>query len=124
MAAIKVYFDGQCPICGREVAVYRCLVASGSIDWCDLSAGPQSLEGETFGLDAALTLLHVRDETGALHVGLPAHLVMWDRLPVLRWLSGFLRGNAPVRRMFERLYFWFTARRPGLRQRRGKVARV
>jgi len=118
MAAIRVYFDGQCPICGREVAAYRRLVAAGSVDWKDLAEGSDVLRGESFTLDAALRLLHVRDESGTLHVGLPAHLVLWDRLPVLRWLARGLRNSAAARRAFECMYLWFTARRPDLRRRR------
>lgn len=118
MAAITVYYDGLCPVCGREVAIYRRLVAPGAVLWRDLAGEPSALQGEPFGIEAALTLLHVRDADGELHVGLPAHLVLWERLPLLRWLARGLRGSACASRLFERFYLAFTARRPGLRRRR------
>lgn len=119
MGAITVYYDGLCPVCGREVALYRRLVAPGAVVWRDLAGDPQMLRDESFGLAAALTLLHVRDGGGALHIGVPAHLVLWERLPLLRWLARGLRRSAWARSCFERLYRVFTARRPGLRRPEG-----
>ncbi|MEO6688107.1 MAG: DCC1-like thiol-disulfide oxidoreductase family protein [Dokdonella sp.] len=119
MGAITVYYDGLCPVCGREVALYRRLVAPGTVVWRNLAGDPQALHYESFGLAAALTLLHVRDQNGALHIGLPAHLVLWERLPLLRWLARGLRHSTQARRMFERVYLNFTAVRPGLRRREG-----
>lgn len=119
MAAITVYYDGLCPVCGREVAVYRRLAAPGAVVWRDLAGDPHVLQYEPFGLETALALLHVRDADGALHVGLPAHLVLWERLPGLRRLARGLRRCAFARHLFERLYLAFTARRPGLRRHRG-----
>lgn len=118
MTAIRVFFDGQCPVCGREVAVYRRLVAGGAVQWIDLASGLGALRGEPFDLASAMTLLHVRDAEGELHVGLPAHLVLWERLPVLKWLAWGLRRSAAARRVFEHMYLWFTVRRPGLRRAR------
>lgn len=116
MTAIRVFFDGQCPVCGREVAIYRRLVETDSVDWRDLTGGSDVLRDESVDLSAAMRLLHVRDAAGELHVGLPAHLVLWDRLPVLRWLAWGLRRSDSARRVFERMYLWFTLRRPGLRR--------
>ncbi|MDL1869360.1 DUF393 domain-containing protein [Gammaproteobacteria bacterium PRO6] len=118
MAAITVYYDGQCPLCGREVALYRRLVAPAAVCWRNLADGPAVLRGEGFDLAAALALLHVRDASGALQVGLAAHLVLWERLPLLHHLARALRRHARARRCFERIYLWFTAHRPGLRRRR------
>lgn len=119
MGAITVYYDGLCPVCGREVAMYRRLVAPDAVVWRNLAGDPHLLQNESFGLAAALTLLHVRDADGALHVGLPAHLVLWERLPLLRWLARGLRRSTWAHRVFERVYVTFTARRPGLRRRDG-----
>ena len=118
MATTTVYFDGLCPVCSREVALYRRLVSPDRMSWRDLASGPAALTDESFDLEAALSLLHVRDRAGRLHIGLPAHLVMWDELPVLKWLAALLRRYPRLRRAFERRYLAFTARRPGLRRRR------
>ena len=31
--AAEVYFDGGCPVCSREIAVYRKRMADAGIDW-------------------------------------------------------------------------------------------
>lgn len=95
IAPINVFFDGLCPVCRREVALYRRLAAPGTVCWTNIAA-PDALHGESFGHDAALTLLHVRDGNGALRTGLDAHLLLWARLPgwcVLAWVLGATRSS-------------------------------
>jgi predicted DCC family thiol-disulfide oxidoreductase YuxK len=116
--AITVYYDGLCPVCGREVALYRRVARRAAILWRDLAGDTDVLRGESFDLDAALALLHVRDAGGVLHVGLAAHLVLWDRLPGLHRLAAVLRAHPRLRRAFDAIYVAFTRRRPGLRRRR------
>ena len=119
-SAITVYFDSQCPVCSREVALYRRLERRGRIAWRDLAGPGHLLRGEPFSLAAALELLHVKDGRGAVHVGLDAHLLMWQRLPVLKALAWALCRWPAARRPFEAMYIAFTKRRPGLVRRRGR----
>lgn len=107
---ITVYYDGLCPVCSREVAVYRRLDRPGHIRWQDLATRSDDL----LDLDAAYRLLHVRDTDGVLHVGFAAHLLMWQRLPGFRLLAWTLRRCRPSAYVVERIYLWLTARRPGL----------
>lgn len=113
---IEVFFDGACPVCRREVALYRRLAAPGAIDWTDI-ARPDALDGEPFDLAAALVLLHVRDVDGRLRIGLDAHLLLWSRLPGWRLLAWLLPRSARLQRLADAGYRWFTARRPGLVRR-------
>lgn len=116
---ITVWFDGFCPVCRREVAVYRRLAAPGAVAWVDLVA-PDALRHEAFDLAAALDLLHVRDSDGRLRIGLDAHLCLWRRLPGW-WLLAVVLGRSPrLRGVADRVYRAFTARRPGLARRRGR----
>lgn len=116
--AITVYFDGQCPVCNREVALYRRLERRGRIAWCDLAGPGEPLQGEAFTLSAALELLHAKDAEGVVHVGLDAHLLMWQRLPGWRALAWMLRRWPTARKPVEALYLTLTKRRPGLVRRR------
>lgn len=114
---ITVWYDGVCPVCRREVALYRHLAAPGAVVWVDL-VDPAALSREAFGLDAALELLHVRDSDGRLRIGLDAHLCLWRRLPGW-WLLAVVLGHCrPLRGVADRVYRFFTARRPGLARRR------
>ena len=113
---MTVFYDGTCPLCRREVVLYRWLDRGRHIRWLDMSVRCETLAGESFTMAAALELLHVRESDGVLKVGFDAHLAMWDRLPGFRRLAGFVRGGL-LRRASERFYLAFTRRRPGLVRR-------
>jgi predicted DCC family thiol-disulfide oxidoreductase YuxK len=117
---ITVYFDGLCPVCSREVTLYRWLDRRERIRWLDLAGADDVLDAEMFTLDAALEQLHVRDANGSLHLGFDAHLLMWQRLIGFRTLSRWLKRWPIVRNVAEHAYRAFTRRRPGrlLRERR------
>lgn len=117
---ITVYFDGQCPVCSREVGLYRRLDRRNLIAWRDLAGPGDPLRGEPFTLAAALQLLHVKSADGTLQIGMDAHLLMWQRLPGLNTLAWALRRWPGVRHWVETLYLAFTKRRPGLVRRRQK----
>lgn len=110
---VTVYYDGLCPVCSREVAMYQRLDRPRQIRWQNLLAGAV----DSIDLDAAYRLLHVRDADGQLHVGFAAHLLMWERLPGFRLLAWTLRRCHPGAWVAERTYLWLTARRPGLARR-------
>ena len=64
---ITVYFDDQCGLCSKEIAVYRRADKSNSFEWVGLSDQTLDLESEGLELVAALERLHVKDSTGRLH---------------------------------------------------------
>jgi len=119
---LTVYFDGFCPVCRREVGVYRRLHAPGAIHWQDLAATPGVLSDVGVDLQTALTWLHVRDADGVVHTGLDAHCRMWERLPLLHVLAWLIARSPRLRRGVDALYRWFTPRRPGLVLRRARSA--
>ena len=116
--AITVYFDGECPVCRDQVDRYWKLARRGTIVWRDLTWPGDPLRDEPFTLAAALETLHAKDADGRLHVGLDAHLLMWERLPRWRLLAAALRRFPPLRQPAEAAYRAFLRRRPGRAQRR------
>ncbi len=121
--AITVYYDGLCPVCSREVALYRRLDRPGRIAWRALAVDEPAgsapdPERRDFTLQQALTLLHVRDADGALRIGLEAHLLMWRQLPGFRLLAWATRRCPLLHWGLGHAYLAFTSRRPGLALRR------
>ena len=53
---ITVYFDDQCGLCSKEIAVYRRADKSNSFEWLGLSDQTLDLESEGLELVAALTI--------------------------------------------------------------------
>lgn len=110
-----VFYDGLCPICSREVRLYRTLDTCRRVKWLDIR-DPATLAAEAFSLQAALELLHVRDAQGKLFIGMPAHLQMWAQLPYFRHLSALLRTMPALCRVLDKAYIFFTRYRPGRRR--------
>ena len=83
---VTVLYNGDCPICSREIAAYRrraertgAPLAFEDLNVADLRAW--GLEAE-----AARRRLHVRLGDRVL-AGLPAFVALWERLPGMGWLA-------------------------------------
>ena len=114
---LTVYYDGYCPICSREISNYKRLKPDAQILWHDLAAGSGDLQAEKFDLTQALKLLHIKDATGTLHIGLAAHLLLWQHLPGFRWRTRILGQSTVLLSVCSVIYLFFTRHRPGLWRR-------
>lgn len=76
-----VYFDGQCPVCAREIAFLRKILRR-PLHFCDI----HSLTDEHQPQKATLLYkLHLRTSTGQWLVGWDAMLALWSHT-YLRWV--------------------------------------
>ncbi len=83
---LRILYNGNCPICAREISLYRRLAERhaamlrfedlNSVDLGDWNLTP----------DQARRRLHVIDGDVRLH-GLAAFRALWSRLPGWRWLA-------------------------------------
>lgn len=108
--AMRVFYDGGCPLCRREIAHYRRLKPLQPIEWIDIDKVPDRVA--EYGVDhaQAMARLHVQASDGTLHTGAFAFLAMWRGLPGWRWLAWLLdRRRIPL--LLDRLYQRFAARR-------------
>jgi predicted DCC family thiol-disulfide oxidoreductase YuxK len=116
-AALTVLYDGACPLCRREIAVYRDLQplqAGSPVCFADISnAAVQLPDGTT--REQLLARFHVQGRDGQLLSGAHAFLALWAALPGWRWLAlaGRLPGAAWV---MERMYLLFLRWRPLLQR--------
>jgi predicted DCC family thiol-disulfide oxidoreductase YuxK len=112
--SLTVMFDGACPLCRREVAVYRGLRPLQTLHWLDVSAEStpfvNSLDKERF-----MSRFHVRRGDGELLSGARAFVALWLQLPGWRWLghAASLPGATAV---LEWLYLGFLRIRPRLQR--------
>ena len=108
-----VFYDGACPVCSREVDLYRKLDQSCAIRWHDVSADAGDLEKECVTQADALERLHVRLPDGRLRTGVQAIIAIWECLPGFRFVVPVTRW-VPVRWALERGYDWYAPRRTWL----------
>ncbi len=87
---LTVIYNDTCPICSREVDMYRRLSQKGDVQMgfeglsaCDLARF--DLTPET-----AAKRFHVLKD-GKLVSGIPAFALLWDDLPRMRWMAKVVR---------------------------------
>ena len=85
--AARVYYDGACPVCTREIAQYRAARGADAIDFVDVSACPPDALGADLSREAALARMHVRLADGRLVSGAAAFAALWGALPGFAWLA-------------------------------------
>lgn len=87
---LDVYYDGGCPVCSREIAVYRARPGAAGFRFVDVSAADPAALGPGLTRAAALARMHVRRPDGTLLSGAAAFAEMWRRMPGLGWLGRLL----------------------------------
>jgi predicted DCC family thiol-disulfide oxidoreductase YuxK len=111
MNAVTVWFDGNCPLCRREIAWIRRLDRRGAIRFVDATSGEANCPIHRADL---LARFHA-SENGALLSGAAAFAAMWRAIPLLRPLG--LAARLPgVLAMLERAYRQFLRVRPRLQR--------
>ena len=118
MARVIVWFDGDCPLCLREIALMQRLDRRGAIAFIDVARGEASCPIDRQEL---LARFHA-DENAHLLSGAAAFAAMWRAIPILRPF-GLLARNPRVLAGLERAYLAFLRIRPRLQHwARGREA--
>jgi predicted DCC family thiol-disulfide oxidoreductase YuxK len=115
MASLKVWFDGGCPLCRREIALMQRLDRHGGIEFIDISDDTAGTGGSCPVDRGALLARFHAEEDGRLVSGAAAFAAMWRAIPRLRPL-GLLARNQVVLAALEHLYRGFLRIRPGLQR--------
>ncbi len=106
-----VFYDGACPLCRREIGIYKRRDGGTALDWvdvtaCELASLPQGLSQAD-----AQARFHVRMSDGSVLSGAAAFAELWMHTPGLRGL-GRIAKVAPVTAILERAYRGFLLIRP------------
>lgn len=111
--ALTVMFDGACPLCRREIALYRSLTPLQTVQWLDVSEDQAGISAADQARYQAR--FHVRQKDGQMLTGAAAFVALWLTMPGWRWLGrvGRLPGMTPL---LEMLYRSFLHGRPHLQR--------
>ncbi len=110
----KVFFDGACPLCRREIAHYRRLKSATRLDWIDIQQAQERLA--EYGIDhaTAMARFHVLDTHKQWQTGAYGFVEMWSHLNGYRWIARLIR-SLRLSPLLDALYRVFARWR--LRQR-------
>lgn len=115
--SLKVFYDGSCPLCVREVAVYRS-VPTPTVNWVDVSDAtsiiPSSMAGERPERSMLLARFHVLTPEGQWLHGARAFTALWGRLSTPWRVLAMVCRLPGVRPVMDRIYALFLRWRPTL----------
>jgi len=106
-SSITVYYDGKCGLCAKEIAYYKKIAPANVFSWIDITALPEAIELQGISLSEGLRLLHVKDESNTLHVGVDAFLCMWKALPRWRYLAKII-ALPGIKQLTQVIYHYFA----------------
>jgi predicted DCC family thiol-disulfide oxidoreductase YuxK len=105
--AAKVWFDGGCSLCSREIRHYRKLKGSDRIEWIDLAEIPDEELPQGVSRTEALKIFHVLDDQGELQKAARGFVAIWKTLPSYQWL-GWLAGQSWLLGWLDKVYVIFA----------------
>ena len=112
---ISVYFDGLCPLCSKEMDMYRAKKGSELIRFVDIAHPEFDARAEGLDPDGIHKRFHVKTKEGKIFEGVDAFQQIWIVLGIFRPLM-LLTSNAITRPLFDIGYTIFAKIRPLLRK--------
>lgn len=110
--ALKVYFDGSCPLCRVEVTHYRSQKGASQLCFIDVSHSSASIEAD-LTIENAMARFHVRRSDGQLVSGAAAFVSVWQELP--GWRRAARATEFPgMMLLLESVYCLFLLIRPAV----------
>ncbi len=119
----RVFFDGECPLCRREIDLVRRLDAgAGRIDLVDLSL--PDFDATAYGLDQNTIeeRIHGMLPDGTIVEGVDVFIHLYEALD-RGWLVRIAHVGL-VRAVLDRLYTWFARNRLRLTGRAPKTCEI
>ena len=107
--ASEVFYDGACPVCTREIAMYRRSFAEKDIQWKDVTTADGMIAPDLSREDA-IKRFHVRRADGSLASGAGAFLAIWRNSGRVKWLARIL-DRQPFLWAGDRVYAVFLLMR-------------
>ncbi len=117
---LTVYHDGSCPLCRREIAMYRRQPGAEHLAFVDV-ADDASVVGPGLDRCSARARFHVRLPDGRLVSGAAGFVAIWRRLRGWRWLAR-LAGLPGATAVLEAGYHASLSVRPRLARFLGRFA--
>ena len=107
---IKVFYDGQCNICNKEINFYAKIDKNKNFDWVNIHNNNIKITNTGLSKKELLSALHIQTERGTIIKGVDAFAVMWSKFRYLKPLSFALKFK-PIKIFANFLYkLWLNKR--------------
>ena len=91
MNLTKVFYDGKCGLCSKEINYYKRIAPKNTFEWHDIASNPEKLKELQVSQYDALMYLHAIDQKSNLKIGVDAFILIWSHLKHWKILSIFVR---------------------------------
>ena len=113
---LKLLYDGECPICKREICILQKKDSQTKIKFIDISSKEFSpFENNNIDYNTAMSQIHAIDGKGNLLVGIPAFAAVYARsqllvISTLLRIPFIKRILKPLYTLFAKNRLWLTGR--------------
>lgn len=109
----KVYYDGLCRLCSKEIDHYKSQKGSENLIFIDIT--DPSFDAQKEGVDPVRVhkVMHVRRADGSLATEVDAFIEIWKHLPKYHWAHSAAQ-TLIVRKALDVFYVLFALVRPYL----------
>lgn len=106
-AASKVFFDGGCPVCRREIAWYTKRPGAERMAWVDITDDANTVRfPDGYDRETLLKRFTVTRNDGAIVIGAAGFVAIWRSIDSLAWI-GRLLDHRPIVWIGQRIYSGF-----------------
>ena len=112
MADIAVYYDGKCPLCRREISMYKVLSGSTDVSYIDIEAANFNCDDLVLTKKQLKSRFHVK-KNGLFLTGGYAFVELWKHYPRLRFLN-IIFSSRLMGFLLDKTYNVFLILRPPL----------
>lgn len=112
---LTVFYDGECPICTKEIGFYKDCAGAEAIEWTDITKLNSNEVHPGLSKEQALARFHVLKSNGELVSGGPAFAQLWKLLRKFRFL-GVIAAFPPIAWVLDRVYDVLLIIRPGMQK--------
>ncbi|MEO8324295.1 MAG: DUF393 domain-containing protein [Nitrospirota bacterium] len=106
---LTVYFDGDCPICRREIDLMKIFNRKNHLQFIDFSASSYHPIEHGLSQCELERVIHARWSDGTLITGVEVFREMWEAIG-LRFLARLAR-RPTINKLLVRAYEWFARNR-------------
>tara|TARA_B100000963_G_scaffold40529_1_gene30168 strand:- start:572 stop:907 length:336 start_codon:yes stop_codon:yes gene_type:complete len=107
---IKVFYDGNCSICKKEINFYSKIDKDKHFDWVNIHNNAAKINNIGLTKKKLLSVLHIQTQDGSIIKGVDAFGLMWSKFRYFKILSIAVKFK-PIKVFVNFLYWlWLKTR--------------